>query len=1080
MEHYTQIFSTPNAKRILPGGAFTFHFDYTPEPASSYQLFFTGEVDNFYFWKHEHCCNSIYKRIDDSLIPGEMGAFGLRFTGADYPMVCCKKVNFPPCLVSVFPRPIGDEWKVGFFAKADNLRLKSGGYLRLTIEIRKKREGMLAGQTNFPPDEQFTIELDEGTYDLKEFSLPMELNSSEIGNIFLVFEGEDFEGDVIFEAPYLKNVGNDYNVLAPFAPDTVAYGHVFNWYGVNLSHTEWPKMRILLNDTEIFSGEFFERCHRYSEKEFVFSPTALKSGDNALTFQLCSDWHDPLPYCLKEVGIVHSPAHTFDLISFPQSAVQGEDFSILIDAKEALDLTVTGEVSVHSDLHIPEKGLYGITLSCEKLCTNLDVTFSDGRHTETFTIDRVISRKEDGVLTGTGDLIYIDQTPFDFENYIKWYCSNRIGRLITIRPTYRWSGTRKYNSALWADFVRIMDSMGMKYAHMVDGREPNGYCCNPSIGELSSGKGFLGRQLHERDGAYNYWGSHETDLDFWNLNKLKDTELFFDLLFRMTRLDPDHFGGVFYDVDLFNDGKRYWLCQDHSLPADAKVRAEAVMRSFSLIREKTKASRHTGPSIMFKYFLMAGYSWVGAETMDSPTEFLMAALRGAAESFGVKTIGVHHALQWSSHPHEDPLRYRRYRLALYISWMQGAHENNTEEGLWHMEEYYEAHHRHSIAAREHLKVHQDFNRYISTHSRQGRLRADVGILHGRYDGAACFGTGSPWGAKKSDFRADFDTEKSWHIPRLVFYPNATRGWAATRHAGQPGPIGLVSGNPLGNFNIIPVEKPWRYYNVLAFFGYHAAQKEDLDRIYNAVQDGSVLLATLAHLSPTTLRADVESYNHSFESHILFDALGFEKSPTLTADSINGLPVKVGMLDSADKIWAYTDNGLPLVIEKQIGKGRVLLFNVLLYPAAEAIRELYTETFRKLSENAYAASFIQPIVDTTVQATQYDLPDGSSEIYYMAVDWWNEEDTLRHAALRIGDAHYDIELPFGVMKKVKVQNQTAIVCDTESGDVLSLSDSEVLLQGEGKEHFTVLADNQSYRLDMDFSKYPQKSISLQNL
>ena len=66
MEQYQQILFCETDMRILPGDSFSFDFEYTLEEHKDYRLFFTGEVDNFYFWKSEYCCTATYKRIDDS------------------------------------------------------------------------------------------------------------------------------------------------------------------------------------------------------------------------------------------------------------------------------------------------------------------------------------------------------------------------------------------------------------------------------------------------------------------------------------------------------------------------------------------------------------------------------------------------------------------------------------------------------------------------------------------------------------------------------------------------------------------------------------------------------------------------------------------------------------------------------------------------------------------------------------------------------------------------------------------------------------------------------------------------------
>ena len=70
MEKFTQIFLKNDDQRILPGKSFAFDFEYNPEANKEHRLFFTGEVDNFYYWKSEYCCTTTYKRIDESLTPG--------------------------------------------------------------------------------------------------------------------------------------------------------------------------------------------------------------------------------------------------------------------------------------------------------------------------------------------------------------------------------------------------------------------------------------------------------------------------------------------------------------------------------------------------------------------------------------------------------------------------------------------------------------------------------------------------------------------------------------------------------------------------------------------------------------------------------------------------------------------------------------------------------------------------------------------------------------------------------------------------------------------------------------------------
>lgn len=1081
MEKFTQIFLKEDDQRILPGKSFSFDFAYTPEQHKEHRIFFTGEVDNFYFWKSEYSCVVTYKHIDESLVPGTIGPWGLKFVGAEHPLIAARKQNWPPVLGYLGLKGHTDQWKYGISAKATDLHLRDGGYLRLRVEIRHKKEGVFIKHTKYPPDEIITIDIPEGTYDMTEFSGMISLPDDKIANLMYIVEGEKFDGQVIFEAPFLTS-SNGYNVMPPFSTDSAQYPHLYNWFGVNLSKAEWPAMRITLNGQVVFDDEFFERCHRYSEKEITLPENVLIPGTNHVEFTLTNDWHNAVPYRLHEVGIVSEDKHSFDIVACPEIVTAGKIFGLLLDLRNPTTLTIDTEAEVVSSLHFPEAGLQVLQLKCDTLRHDLTVTLSDGITTQTATVRRVIERAEDHNVTGTGDLIYVDQATENSLNYFKWYKSNHIGDLLTIRPTYRWSGFRVRNDAMWRKLITLMNALGMKYSHMLDCREPPGYCGNPSVAELSvdtgNPSGFLGRQVHERDGAYCYWGDHANPGDFWNNNKCYDAEMFFDICNRYRHDDPDHAGSEFYHEDWFDDGKRFWLCHDPHLPADMEVQAKAVMNSLRIIRKGS--TRHTGPSILFKYFCQSGYDWIGAETMDSPTEFLLAALRGAAEAYHVPTVGVHHALQWSTSPHDTEYRYRRYRLALYVSWMQGSHEHNTEEGLWHMEEYYEAHHRHGIAAKSHLKMQQDFNRYIHSHSRQGRLRANVGILHGRYDGFPCFGGGSIWGrTHRQGFNKDFDAEQSWNIPRNSFYPHGTRFHATGHKCRTDGPIGLVSPNARGCFNIVPVEEDWADYPFLAAFGYNKAESADLDRLLKKVENGATVLLTLGHLTCTTDRAAIERYDLAFEDHPIFEAMGFAGTPVCETGVYNGasLPLGKNLTVSDDEILVRADDGTPLVVEKKCGNGSILFFNTLYYPANAAIKDLYIHYFESRSDAVCDAEAVFPEVGSDVQAVIYDQPDGSQAVYFIAVDWWNDPEAIRTAQLRINGIRYEVTLPFGVMKKALVKGDTAVLCQSESADVLRFTDTGFVAQGEGTEEFLIFQNGNTTAVTVSFDNEVQKEIKL---
>lgn len=1074
MEDYRLLFKQQHGPLIFPQRTYSYDFDFSVDQHRQYRLFFTGETEMFYYWKTELCSTAVYRRISDALVKGTDSAWGLKFVGADYPIMCCRKLLWKPVAAYIAIQQYTDTWRLSVNAKADNIKIRPSGYLRLSFEIRYLRDGLMKNQTKNPPDKVYTIDFPQGSYSMRQFAMDINIPTDKTANVSYILEGENFEGSIVFECPCLVS-SNGYNIIPPFAPDTSMYQRFFNWLGVNLSRAEWPRMKIDINGKTIFNNEFFERCHRYSEKEIVLPENTLKNGKNHIEFTLTSDWHDALPYRLHELGIVSESALPFNIVSCPDIVSAGKVFSLLLDIKKPCSLITSSNVTAVSPLDFKEPGLAFLRLICDKEQNDLDIFFSDGQLTQNCTIKRVIERKDDDVITGTGDMVYINQDITDMRNYIKWYMQNNIGNLITIRPVYRWSGSRRVHDDTWQEMTKLFNGLGLKYSHMVDGREPQGCTANPSFDQLSApdkySSGFLGRQLHERDGAYCYWGTYERPDDFWNINDYYDTEQIFDNTLRQRRNNPDNAGTYFYPSDMFDDGKRYWLCHDPSLPADMEIQAKAIINSLKAI--KFNATRHTGPSILFKYFCMADYDWIGAETMDSPIEFLMCALRGTARAFHIKHIGVHHALQWSSSPHDDPLRFQRYRLALYTTWMQGAHEINTEEGLWHMEECFYSHHRFSHAAKEHLKIQQDFNRYVLSHTRSGVYRARVAVLHGRYDGYPCFGGDIVWGQSKYRFNASFDAERSWQIPKLSFFPIDTRSWSAFRHFCDDKPFGLVSGNPRGCFDIVPVEKEIGDYKLLVFFAYNKAESQDLDNILERVKNGATLMLSLAHLTDTTNRSDIESYNLHFINHEIFSALGFDGDIEFTDDSFNGksIPVACNLNTENSTVLKMTDSKYPLLIEKKVSKGKIVLLNTKLYPANPAVSELYTSTFEQLTDSINEIEYVMPVVGPDVQAAVYDQENGDFHVYFTAIDWWNTPQKQRRAALRIGKYTYEIQLPLGVMKKVYVHNDTAVWSDSEDTDIFA----DLTVSGYGIQTFHVAKNGSIKTSQVDFTENVRQKL-----
>lgn len=668
-EFYTQIMTDIN-KCVRPQKSISFTFDGNGNESAS-RLFLTGETNISPYWKTESDYEVLYRRIDDSLRSdvANTDRFCLDLSGSccHYPKIAYKKLVAPFRTPSFVLNDCSDNWHFGISAKAVNLKVY--GYLHICLEIRYKKEGVDKYSTVPEPDAVYTIDIPEGSYDWQTLCKYIEIDLKNTANVCYYVEGENYEGEVFVEAPFFTSA-NNFNLLGQFLPHTEDRQHV-NWMGQNLSRIEWIGLKVEINEKTVFDGEIFERCHRFSEAEISIPAGIIHSGENTITFTCTSDYRDAAGYVLREWGFITEKSDFF--ISSPDSVSLGNPFYICVDGRKGDIITVKSDsVTFLGNSTLQNDGLNALCFVCNTPANQLSITING----ETIIIPRCVEREDDGVLTGTGDAIYIPVEEESFTNFLKWYLSQQIGNLLTIHPTYRWNGTRTMNVELYKKIAAFLDSMGIYYSHMVDCRELPGCNANPTIEEFETDH-FLGRQEHELYGVYVYWGVRDVT------DKMSE-QMYYDLFVRMDKKYPNRVHR-FISENIFYNGEKQHLFRDSKTPDNMQDAAERVVKN--LIDTRRDHIRHTGPATLFKYFYQAGYKWLGAELMYSPTELTIASLRGANRVYGVKT-GAHLAVQWSSSPHDTESRYRRYRLALFISYIQGIDEINTEEGLWRLEEYY--------------------------------------------------------------------------------------------------------------------------------------------------------------------------------------------------------------------------------------------------------------------------------------------------------------------------------------------------------------------------------------------------------
>ena len=292
------------------------------------------------------------------------------------------------------------------------------------------------------------------------------------------------------------------------------------------------------------------------------------------------------------------------------------------------------------------------------------------------------------------------------------------------------------------------------------------------------------------------------------------------------------------------------------------------------------------------------------------------------------------------------------------------------------------------------------------------------------------------------------------------------------------PQGYHTGTPYGQIDAIPAEgklSTWRDYGAVAFLGYNCLEKEDAVRIKKYVTGGGTLLLTRAHLTNTTTLDDIRAGNLSFEEGALSLCKG---KPEFVSDTLGGKPLSVCVNTLPPTETAvYTDNGNPLVCVYKLGKGKIVLFNTKEYPSHEAISDLYTGSMKEIFTDATAKEQVWAEVGDDVEFALYKQKDGSTHVYFLAVDWYRSPEILRHASLRIGDTKYGIAVPFGIMLKCVVNGNTAVWPENENAEVLSIEGSSVTVQGTGKVTFIIAKNGQKTTTTVDFSENNVQSIEI---
>ena len=859
--------------------------------------------------------------------------------------------------------------------KKENLTRASKGDFGMQLHLYYKKEGRAADDIYDAPDSILYLPVPGGSgedrIEKATFLLP-----ENIACVLLQVGGTYFKGECWLEAPRL--IQNRKLVKAiPFTKFADRTDKKDYWVGCNLSTRSWPMWKLEYNGKTIFEGNVFDRASNVADFYLPLPDNLPDHGEMKLTL-LKEDHRAAYAYNLRNLEIIEAPARAFEVISVPKYVPQYQPFGVLVETNEQnVQLKVTtqrGDSTFVQQYRFAHPGLQVLQLRSGEAGHPMSVVVEGTGHQETVAVEQVIEKLPEEIYVSSGDEIYIDKRYKLYDEFFKWYFSNRVGNWYHFRPSYQWSGFRIADRTFVQHYTKLLHQMQVPYAWQVEGRTLAGSRINPALSDLKTAM-FRGKQAHENDGGYYYW------------QHFKYEGLYSDLA---ARNRP--YGGIF--------AKHRPIYTDHGTfihydPKKVKDMADGA-RYFvdNLKYSKGESTRHTGPSTLFRYFYQAGYDWLGAEQMYGPEEVILSALRGASRAYGRSEYGTLHAMQWGSYPFTDPKHALRLYMSLAVAYMHGSSHMNTEEALW-TDEYMND--RYSKSGKEHLHAQHQVLDFVETHSRRGALTSRIAVVQGRNDAWKSFCRGPLWSQQGDRWQFNKACE-SFDLLK-VFYPNNIVDCC--------GPQGWFTSTPYGTVDLLPVEAPlevMKDYKAMVFLGWNTYEEKDFWRVVEYVRNGGTLLLTAAHIN-AELQPDVP--------------VKFPK---------NDQPVRELLGDNYQQLKAKT--------VLSCGLGKVVYFPQHQYPA-EAIRKEYVAAIQQIATAAVDGEAERGWIThaPSVGFTVWDEADRRT-LYLLNIDWKNDQGTSS-AVFRYGGHEFLISVGHYRIVTIHCKDQLAVMPMSNTTDVLDI-------------------------------------------